>query len=244
MIDGTRAGLRSRLTRWLVGGALIAVAAVAFIRHFTAAPPAQQKVAAAPSAAPGDAKAAARGAVTAPANLTPETNGALRSQPLVRDVTPEGVARVYGLSQADSPRRPSRSIRIASATVAPNGAIVGDGQTVQLYGVMFPDAKKICATASGERWPCGRRAYIVLYNKVIGQAVSCAPRAAADPPAADCFLGEVNLAAWLLSEGHTRLMPDVTDKDLVAAEAAARRARRGLWADPSEAAPSSAAQGR
>jgi endonuclease YncB( thermonuclease family) len=244
MIDGTWAGLRSRLTRRLVGGALIAVAAVALIRHFTAAPAVQQKVTAAPSAAGSDAKVPARGAVTPPANLVPETNGALRSQPLVRDVTPEGFARVYGLPQSDTQRRPSRSMHIANAAVTPSGAITGDGQTVQLYGVMFPDAKRICATASGERWPCGRRAYIVLHNKVIGQAVSCAPRAATDPPVADCFLGEVNLAAWLLSEGLTRLQPDIGDKDLIAAEAGARRAKRGLWLDPTEAAPSSAAQGR
>jgi endonuclease YncB( thermonuclease family) len=244
MIDGTRAGLRSRLTRRLVGGALIAVVAVALIRHFTAAPAVQQEVAAAPSAAPGDAKAPARGAVTAPANIVPETNAALPSQPLVRDVTPEGFARVYGLPQSDTQRRPSRSIQIANAAVTPSGAITGDGKTVHLYGVMFPDAKRICATASGERWPCGRRAYIALHNKVIGQAVSCAPRAATDPPAADCFLGEVNLAAWLLGQGLTRLMPDVTDKELIAAEAAGRRAKAGLWLDPTEAAPASAAQGR
>jgi endonuclease YncB( thermonuclease family) len=230
MIDGTRSGLLPRLMRWLVGGTLIAVAAVALIRHFTAAPAVQQRVTAAPSAAP--------------ANLVPETNGAPRSQPLVRDVTPEGIARVYAAPQSDPPRRTSRSIQIANAAVTPSGAITGDGQTVHLYGVVFPDAKKICATAAGERWPCGRRAYIVLHNKVIGQAVSCAPRVATDPPTADCFLGEVKLAAWLLSQGLTRLSSDVGDKDLVAAEAAARRAKLGLWLDPNETAPASAAQGR
>jgi endonuclease YncB( thermonuclease family) len=228
--------LHPRLIRWLVGGVLIAGAVLALFRSFTAAPPVQQ-----PAVAP---PAPAGKAATAPANLVPETNGALRSQPLVRDVTPEGFARVYGLPQADAPRRTPRSIQIASAAVTPSGAIIGDGTTVHLYGVVFPDAKKICANASGERWPCGRRAYIVLHNKVIGQSVSCAPRAATDPPAADCFLGEVNLAAWLLSQGLTRLSADIGDKDLIAAEAAARKARLGLWADPSEAAPSPAAQGR
>jgi endonuclease YncB( thermonuclease family) len=232
--------LHPRLIRWLVGGVLIAGAVLALFRSFTAAPPLQQPVVAARPAAPA---APAGATATAPANLVPETNGAIRAQPLVRDVTPEGFARVYGLPQSDTPRPTPRSIQIANAAVTPNGAITGDGQTVHLYGVAFPDAKKICATASGERWPCGRRAYIVLHNKVIGQSVSCAPRAATDPPAADCFLGEVKLAAWLLGQGLTRLSADIGDKDLIAAEAAARRARLGLWADPSEA-PSPAAQRR
>ena len=111
--------------------------------------------------------------------------------------------------------------------MTPNGAIIGDGTTVRLYGVVFPDAKKICATVSGERWPCGRRAYIVLHNKVIGQAVSCAPRASDGSTGGRLLhVGEVNLAAWLLGQGLTRLSADIGDKDLIAAEAAAQKGKR------------------
>jgi endonuclease YncB( thermonuclease family) len=215
-----------QLARVLVGGVLIAGLAVALIGHFTTPPVVQEPSPAPPSVAGAD-------------------SAAKPQQRPVRDVTPQGVARVYMPPQASGQRTPgvARSMQITHAGVMPNGSIVGDGHTVRLYGVAFPDVKKICATASGERWPCGRRAYIALHNKVVAQTVSCEPRAAADSPAADCFLGEVNLAAWLLSQGLVRLLPDVADTELMTAEAAARKTRLGLWSDSGELAPSASAQG-
>jgi endonuclease YncB( thermonuclease family) len=230
--------------RWVVGGALLAAAALMLFRSFAGAPPRQQPVAAAISAKSGDQTGSTSRVPSTPENLVPDTEATLPAAPLVRDVTPDGIARVYAPAQATTQRGSSRPIRIARAAVTPNGAITGDGTTVKLYGVVFPESKKICSTVSGERWPCGRRAFIGLHNKVIGQAVSCAPRGGDDPPAGDCFLGEVNLAAWLLSQGLTRLAPDIQDKDLLAAEAAARKAKLGLWADPRETPPGSAAQRR
>jgi endonuclease YncB( thermonuclease family) len=158
----------------------------------------------------------------------------------VRDVTPDSVARVYMPPPAPTRRKPATSIRITQAGVKPDGSIVGDGGTVRLYGVAFPDPKRICRAASGENWPCGRRAYITLHNRIAAETVTCEPRAAADPPAADCFVGNVNLAAWLLGQGLARLASDVADESLVAAEAGARKAKLGLWEDSGEAAPVSA----
>jgi endonuclease YncB( thermonuclease family) len=160
----------------------------------------------------------------------------------VRDVTPGGVARVFMPPQAPAKAKPATSIRIEQAGVKPDGSIVGDDVSVRLYGVSFPEAKKICQAASGESWPCGRRAYITLHNRIAAATVNCEPRAAADPPAADCFVGGVNLATWMLGQGLARVAPDVTDEGLLAAEAGARRAKLGLWADPREGAPSTSAQ--
>jgi endonuclease YncB( thermonuclease family) len=162
----------------------------------------------------------------------------------VRNVTPSNVARVFMPPPAPAKRKPATSIRIAQPGVKPDGSITGDGGTVRLYGVSFPEPKKVCQAASGESWPCGRRAYITLHNKIAAQTVTCEPRASADPPAADCFIGDVNLAAWLIGQGLARLAADVTDEHLVASEAGAKRASLGLWADPREAAPSGSAQKR
>jgi len=162
----------------------------------------------------------------------------------VRDVTPGSVARVFMPPPAPGKRKPATSIRIAQPGVKPDGSITGDGGSVRLYGVSFPEPKKVCQAASGESWPCGRRAYITLHNKIAAQTVHCEPRASADPPAADCFIGDVNLAAWLIGQGLARLAADVTDAHLIASEAGAKRASLGLWADPREAAPSGSAQKR
>jgi endonuclease YncB( thermonuclease family) len=127
-------------------------------------------------------------------------------------------------------------VQIVGAGVTSNGSMTGGGMTARLYGIAFPDPKKICATASGERWPCGRRPYIALHNKVVGQTVGCAPREVAGSDAADCFLGQENLAVWLLRQGLVRLAPEVAEKEMKAAEAAARNATLGLWGDPRELA--------
>jgi endonuclease YncB( thermonuclease family) len=177
----------------------------------------------------------------------------------VRDVTPQGVLRVY-MDPAATPgkRTPTTSMRIEHAGVTPGGAIAAEDRTVRLHGVAFLEPRKICTDAAGEKWACGRRAYIALHNKIAAQTVHCEPRQAAEPrvaaeslqptepppnpPAADCFIGDVNLAAWLLAQGLARLQPDVTDKELVAAEASARTARLGLWSDPGEAPAAASAQ--
>jgi endonuclease YncB( thermonuclease family) len=152
---------------------------------------------------------------------------------VVRDVTPQGVSRVFMSPPAAGSRRmPTHSaIHITQAGATPVGEIRGEGGAVRLYGVAFPDGKKICTTAAGERWACGRRAFIALHNRIAFEEVDCELRGSADPPQADCFAGGVNLAAWLLAEGLAQLAADTTDQELVAAEAEARSNGRGLWSD-------------
>ena len=158
----------------------------------------------------------------------------------VRDVTPQGVSRVFMPPPAPGGKRVTTAIRISHAGVALNGEIRGEGGTVRIYGIAFPDAKRICTTEAGERWACGRRAYIALHNRIALEEVSCEPRATTEPAQAECHVGDANLAAWLLAEGLAQLAPEVTDKDLIAAEAAAKNAKRGLWSDSGAAAAPSA----
>src|SRR5262245_55248541 len=98
------------------------------------------------------------GPSAAPAVVVPPVSGAevtVQSQERsVRDVTPQGIARVFGAPETKTITRAARSIQIKHAGVVPDGSIVGNNQAVRLYGVDFPDVKKVCATASGERWPC------------------------------------------------------------------------------------------
>jgi len=231
MIDGNAAML-ARFAYVLVA-ALVAGAVVTSMRHFIA-PAVEQR----PLAPPVPAAAAIPPAAetsTAPPRIAGGADAAVEARRPVRDVTPPGIARVF-MAPPAAPSNRATSIQITRAGVMPDGSISGDGGTVRLYGVTFPDMMKICAIASGERWACGRRATIALHNKLVEQMVNCTPRALTDPPAADCFVGELNLAAWLLSQGLVRLAPDVTDKELLAAQDSARRSRLGLWLDVSEAA--------
>jgi endonuclease YncB( thermonuclease family) len=226
---------------YVLVAALVVGAVLTSMRHFIAAPAVEP---ASPVATPdGTAAAALHEASTAAPRITGSRDAADPQRP-VRDVTPPGIARVFmPPPAAPSNRGPATTIQITRAGVMPDGSISGDGGSVRLYGVAFPDMMKICAIASGERWACGRRATIALHNKLADQTVNCAPRLATEPPAADCFVGEVNLAAWLLAQGLVRVVPDVTDNELLAAQDSARRSRLGLWLDVSEAAAAAGRQG-
>jgi endonuclease YncB( thermonuclease family) len=154
----------------------------------------------------------------------------------VRDVTPDGVTRVYAtpataaVVEAKRPR--DMPMRITQGGVTPDGLIVWTDGSVRLYGIAFPANGRICTSASGERWPCGRRAYIALHNKVASATVECASREASNPPAANCFVGKTNLAVWLLNQGFVSVAPGVTEPELIAAEAAAKTGKLGIWSDP------------
>jgi endonuclease YncB( thermonuclease family) len=238
--------VRRRVARGVLFGAVIAgIALGAAIQYFVAVPGTDEPAAAiaTPAAAPADP--APPGPATLPSPAAGSTgNGAAEPVPetqqrQVRDVTPDGVTRVYMTTPATVTKpKPATSIQITNAGVKPNGSIVGDGGIVRLHGISFLEPMKTCTGASGEIWPCGRRAYISLHNKIASQTVHCEPKAPADPLIADCYLGETNLSAWLLGQGLARLSAEATDKDLLAAEAAAKQSRIGLWADPRESSAS------
>ena len=151
----------------------------------------------------------------------------------VRDVTPPGVTRVYR-SEGDIPQVvdpvPEGAKRVARARVQRDGAIVGDGLSIRLHGIAALDPDRICQGALGERWACGRRAFIALYNRVNEQDIAC-QMVQADAGAAKCWVDKVELSAWLLGNGLAELAPGVTEPRLRAAEEAARKAKLGIWSD-------------
>ena len=151
----------------------------------------------------------------------------------VRDVTPPGVVRVYrsesAIPEVADPV-PEGAKRIAGARVQRDGAIVGDGLSIRLHGIAALDPDRICQGALGERWACGRRAFIALYNRVNQQDVAC-EMVEKDAGAAKCWADKTELSAWLLGNGLAELAPGVTEPRLRAAEEAARKAKLGIWSD-------------
>jgi endonuclease YncB( thermonuclease family) len=148
--------------------------------------------------------------------LTPSTGKT------IRDVTPPGVIRVFrGQAEAAAPRR-ATSITIDRPLVKPDGLIAGDEISLRLDGVAFPAAKRICIDNTGESWPRGRRTFISLYNKIKDDRIDCEPKSNDKPPLADCFVGDLNLAEWLLRDGLVTRSAGNADPLLAAAENAAK----------------------
>lgn len=131
----------------------------------------------------------------------------------------------------------------APATAAGPGPVGGpaavvDGDTlevggvrVRLWGVAAPASGQTCL-AEGRPYPCGRDAAAALAGRIAGEPVSCVPRGRAAEPggevAAVCSLGGEQLNAWMVEEGWALAFREHSGAYVVR-EAAAKRARRGLW---------------
>jgi endonuclease YncB( thermonuclease family) len=164
-----------------------------------------------------------------PAGLTQEPKTA--PERTVRDVTPPGTVRVFR-SEGDivEAKRalPEGAKRIAGALVRRDGMIVAEGVAIRLYGIAELNPDRICVSALGERWACGRRAYIAFYNRVKEQEVACKML---EEGAGTCWIDKDELSAWLLGNGLAELAPGVTEPRLRAAAEAARNAKLGIWSD-------------
>ena len=106
------------------------------------------------------------------------------------------------------------------------------GERVRLDGIEAPGFRETCP-AGGDRWHCGMEAASALAFLIARSWVSCVERGR-DPQGrlvAACYAGGPggpDLALRLLHAGWARTGPRASDA-YRAAEAEARRARKGLW---------------
>src|SRR5262245_57814267 len=97
------------------------------------------------------------------------------------------------------------------ARVEAGGTIRADGHNLDLYGMELVRRNRICAP-EGVRWACGQRAFIAMRGLLEGQSISCSFIAAAGSPKAVCWVGDTDVAGWLLSQGWAELAEGVTDE--------------------------------
>jgi endonuclease YncB( thermonuclease family) len=116
------------------------------------------------------------------------------------------------------------------ARVEAGGRIRSDGHNLDLYGLEQVRRNRICAP-EGARWACGQRAFIAVRGLLEGQSISCSFIAAAGSPKAVCWIGDIDVTQWLLSQGWAELAEGVTDESYVEAAASARRRKVGIWSD-------------
>lgn len=112
-------------------------------------------------------------------------------------------------------------------------AIVNDGDTItlsneriRLRGIDAPEYMQLCRK-DGADYPCGKQSQQALAKLIGGRAVSCSgwQRDRYDRLLGDCRAGDVDLNAEQVRAGWA-----VAFGDYDLEEAAARRARAGIWA--------------
>ena len=137
----------------------------------------------------------------------------------------------------------SMAALLVSAAALPAQDLIGvpgivDGDTLELGGIKIrldaidaPETDQVCLTASGERWGCGIEARDHLAAKIANGQVTCLPKGLDryHRTLARCSLGDVDLNAWLISEGFALSFVRYSHS-YDAQEADAKEHQRGMWA--------------
>ncbi len=103
------------------------------------------------------------------------------------------------------------------------------GTRIRLYGIDALEAKQVCWDKTA-RWKCGEEATAALKKLIGGAEIRCAERGVdrAKQTLAICTLGNIDLSAWLVSQGWAitfRRNSDAYNKQ----EDAAQAAGLGMW---------------
>ena len=111
-----------------------------------------------------------------------------------------------------------------------DGDTVHIGKTkIRFHGIDAPESKQAC-TADGKEWPCGQEATQALVEAISDQPVTCkgGERDRYKRLLAVCYVGDINLNDMMVRNGWA-LAYRRYSTDYVEAEAAAEKARAGIW---------------
>ena len=168
--------------------------------------------------------------VLAAAILVPPGGGQDQEQAPARGVDRSKTIRTHRLRiPADFLKQ--EAVRFERARIDTNGSIVADGHNLSLYGVVLLRRDRICTAEEGARWACGLRAFLALRNLLEGKSITCRFMHVTVPPKAICWVGEIDIALFLLSQGWAEVADDVTEAPYVEAVASAQSKKIGIWGD-------------
>jgi endonuclease YncB( thermonuclease family) len=135
------------------------------------------------------------------------------------------------------PSEPAPPSAVAGAALAVDGDTLElAGRRVRLHGIDAPERAQRCPRQGGADWDCGRAAAERLSVLLAAGTTRCAGRDLDryGRLVAVCNTGGEDLGAVLVREGLAHAYIDYS-RDYVAAEAAARAGRRGVWQGPAQA---------
>ena len=105
------------------------------------------------------------------------------------------------------------------------------GERVRLEGIDAPESVQTCRTATGSRYDCGQAATKALRGRIGGRPVRCEAegRGRYGRLIAVCYAANgADLNKWMVDRGHAMAYRRYSLR-YVEQEAAARKARRGIW---------------
>ena len=132
-------------------------------------------------------------------------------------------------AEAGLAKRMARLV-IEEPMVQPNGSIIGNRQTLYLYGIKPFDSKTVCTRSSGARWACGLHAYATLRNAIAKKTIVCDPKTLMpNGISAICRMGTTDIALTLVRDGLVELDGNVVGSEMVNAQTFAKNRKLGIW---------------
>jgi endonuclease YncB( thermonuclease family) len=119
---------------------------------------------------------------------------------------------------------------VGVASVTDGDTLEIHGTKIRLHGVDAPESSQMCLDKESKQYRCGQRSALALSDMIGRKTVTCTPinLDRYGRTVAKCFVGDVNINAWLVENGFARAYQQYS-KDYVALENAAQNAKIGIW---------------
>ena len=122
------------------------------------------------------------------------------------------------------------SVITGRAAVLEGDTIEINGQVIRLHGIDAPQHRQTCRDRRGAVYRCGLKSKTALDLFLWSNEISCHILSSDKygRKLANCSLGQVDVADWLVRQGHALAFKKYSYV-YINAENEARKAKRGLW---------------
>lgn len=147
------------------------------------------------------------------------------------------VTLLLAITVLSGPLAAQTGVFAGRASIIDGDTVEVQRQRIRLFGIDAPESAQLCKDAVGQAYRCGQKAANALSEFIRRRPISCieVERDRYGRAVAVCSVGGVDLADWMVRNGHALDWPKYSDGGYLEAQAEAQNAKRGVWAGASVA---------